>query len=309
MSSLNASPFGAIRGPIVDPKTGKISPDFFREIRIWKTKLDNLANLVGEIRAEVNINGRTEGVGTTTQNLDVLGQAAPGMVVTRSVNPGILSHGLIQGQGRNGDSVTFASAFDTVPIVNVYPTNTLLFNVADVASNQYARYEALEVTKTGFVIKAALLVDDFTVTARSVVPSGVVAIKNLAAEAYDDQYVFQYDVTVAATGSRGLSLVTLGFWERANGGTFTLRATATWSNSDVSNPSVLTNKTKAITIDGAGNNHEFTITVESQIGNGGTLDSFDSLSWNEPDSGVTERDATPDASDYVTWTAVEGSSE
>ena len=123
MSPVNPSPFGAIRGPIVDPKTGNISPDFFREIRIWKTKLDNLANLVGEIRSEAIINGRTEGVGTTVRNLDPLGQAAPGFVVTRDGNPGILSQGMQTGFGRNGDVITFADPFDTVPIVQVYPAH------------------------------------------------------------------------------------------------------------------------------------------------------------------------------------------
>ena len=84
-----------------------------------------------------------------------------------------------------------------------------------------------------------------------------------------------------------------------------MRGTATFLNS-LSSPLVLTNLKKAITIDGAGNNHEFRITVEAQTENGGSLDSFDSLSWNEPGGAVTERDATPDTSHYVLWTAVEG---
>ena len=270
--------FGAIRGPIVD-KDGNPTWAFLKKMQEYEVKLSNA--------------------------LDGLGQAAPGLVVTRSGNPGILSQGLLTGFGRNGDVVTFADPFDTVPVVRVFAANSLMFSAADSANDQLARYEALEITKTGFTIKAAIIVDNFATTLRVVLPSGGVAIKNLAAEAYDDQYTFQYDVTVNAAIRR--SIITLGFNEAVSGGAFTLRGTATWTN-NTSSPVVLTNKTKAITIDGAGLSHEFKITEESQEENGGSLNSFDSISWNSPDSSVTERDATPDTSHYVLWTAVEGAS-
>lgn len=306
----NPKPLAWARVPIVNPKSGMMTRDFLRYLQTLELKTGPTLNDNGEIETTAPVSGRTEGLGDTVGNLDSLGQAGEGFVVTRTGAPGILSQGMIEGVARNGDVVVFSTPFDTVPTVKIYPANSKVFFTGDSGSDQIARYEAIDVTKTGFTVKAAILVDTFTGVARSVVPVGVVATKDLAAEAYNDLYTFQYDVTVAVAEEPGkYSSITLGFEERASGGTFTLRDTARWVNASVSTPATFLNQLKSITIDGAVLNHEFRMTVESQFRNGGTLDSFDLLSWNESSSGVTERDATPDASHYVQWTAVEGRNE
>ena len=303
--------------PFVDPKTGVWTQEGARFMQDLIERIDPTLKATGEFLADGVIENRTEGIETTVGNLDSLGQANEGFVVTRANEPGILVQGMLTGTARDGDVITFASPFDNVPTVRLYPANSLSFSVADVASDQLLRLEALDVTPTGFTAKAVILVDDFTVTPHSVNATGTapnqIATKDQAAEAYDDQYTFQYDVTVDVAeelppppeGQLAFSSITLGFYERASGGTFVLRATQTHTNV-TSSVLVLLNQTKAINVDGAGLNHEFRISIESTVRNGGTLDSFDTLSWSENDSGLTERDATPDASNYVLWTATEG---
>lgn len=298
-----------VRSPLVDPKTGILTPEGSRFFQDFLEKMDPTLKATGEFLADAPIEDRTEGIGTTTQNLDALGQANEGFVVTRNNEPGKIVQGMLTGNARDGDVITFPSAFDTVPVVRIYPANSLGFSTADSGTDQLLRYEALDVTVNGFTVKAVILVDDFTTTARSVVPTGVapdqIATKDQATEAYDDQYTFQYDVTVNALVDRGFAGITLGFYERVSGGVFALRGTKTHINS-TSSPVTSLNQTRAITIDGAGLNHEFRISEDSEFDGGGSLDNFDSLSWSENDSGLTERNATPDASNYVLWTATEG---
>ena len=300
-----------VHSPLTDPKTGILTPQGARFFQDLLERIDPTIQSPGQIIATAPIENRTEGIGTTTQNLDVAGQANEGFVVTRSNQPGILAQGTLTGTARNGDVITFANIFDNVPTVRLYPANSLVFSTADSGTDQLLRLEALNVTTTGFTAKAVVLVDDFTTTAQSVNATGTAptqtATKNLAAEAYDDQYTFQYDVTVNGVDDPDelFSSITLGFWDRVAAGTWVLRATQTHINDSGSAITIL-NTTKAITVDGAGLNHEFRITEESTFRNGGSLDSFDTLSWAEASGALTERDATPDVSNYVLWTAKEG---
>lgn len=303
-----------VRSPLVDPKTGILTDVGARFFQDWMEKTDPTLKATGEFLADAPVEDRTEGIGTTVQNLDSKGQADDGFVVTRANEPGILVQGKLTGTARHDDVITFANIFDTVPTVRITAANSLSFATADSANDQLLRLEGLNVTTTGFKVKAVILVDDFSTTARSVNATGVApdqtATKNLAAEAYDDQYTFQYDVTVNAAEEKFpgvflFSSITLGFWERASGGTFVLRASQNHTNESDS-ALILLNQTKSINVDGAALNHEFLITVESTVRNGGSLDSFDTLSWAEASGGLTERDATPDASNYIFWTATEG---
>ena len=298
----NPRPLAWSRAPIVDAKTGMATPDFLRYLETLELKTAPTLNDRGEIQSGAVVDGVSQGEFTRT----------------RDSVPAIFPSGLLSGQARNGDVVTFNSAYQTVPTVVIFPVNSLVFAAADSANDQLARYEAVDVTKTGFTVKAVILVDNFTTTGRSVVPTGVapdqIAIKDLAAEAYNDQYTFQYDVTVNRLGpGRGgnpTSAITLNFEERpTGGGAWTIRDTANWFNTSPTDDAVFSDVTKAITVDGAVLDHEFRITVASEEGAGGSLDSFDLLSWSTNDSGLTERDATPDASHYVGWMAVEGKNE
>jgi len=68
--------FGSSRAPLVDDK-GNPSRDFLKKLQEWDQKLGTLTNVVsriGQISANVVIQGRTEGIGTTVQNVNADGQ-------------------------------------------------------------------------------------------------------------------------------------------------------------------------------------------------------------------------------------------
>lgn len=62
--------FPALRGPLVDPKTGLPSREFIKKLQEWEAKLFQTISLVGEIAAATKIAGRTEGIGTTVGKID-----------------------------------------------------------------------------------------------------------------------------------------------------------------------------------------------------------------------------------------------
>lgn len=76
--------FGALRGPLVD-KDGNPSRDFLKKLQEYETKLANTITLVGKIASGAVIQGRTEGIGTTVQNVDSSGVVlAPGVDFVRA---------------------------------------------------------------------------------------------------------------------------------------------------------------------------------------------------------------------------------
>lgn len=79
-----ASTFGALRTPIMDPKTGAMSWEWVKWFQDAQQKLQNglnqLGQLIGEINAATIIEGRTEGIGTTVGHIDDTGAALGPMV-------------------------------------------------------------------------------------------------------------------------------------------------------------------------------------------------------------------------------------
>lgn len=76
--SKSTSAFSAIsRAPVVG-KDGTLTPDALRLFSNWDTRLTNGLNLLGEfignLSADVKIGNRTEGIGTTVQNINSTGQ-------------------------------------------------------------------------------------------------------------------------------------------------------------------------------------------------------------------------------------------
>lgn len=65
--------FGTGRGQFVDPKSGMLSPDAQRLHAIWEKKLEDALTIVGELKAALRIQGRTEGIGTTVGKLTNIG--------------------------------------------------------------------------------------------------------------------------------------------------------------------------------------------------------------------------------------------
>lgn len=70
---MPTSSFGAIRVPIVDDK-GMPQRDFLKKLQEYEAKLQSTITLVGQIAKNAVIQGRTEGIGTTVQNMTATGQ-------------------------------------------------------------------------------------------------------------------------------------------------------------------------------------------------------------------------------------------
>jgi hypothetical protein len=72
-----ASTFVAARVPIVETDTGMATWNFLKILQDWDTKLRNGLNAIGQITQSIPaatvVQGRTEGIGTTIQNLDATG--------------------------------------------------------------------------------------------------------------------------------------------------------------------------------------------------------------------------------------------
>jgi len=230
--------------------------------------------------------------------------------VERDADLAEIVRGMVTGQVRDGDVVTFLNAFEKVPTVRLVAANTLVYIAADTATDQKIRFEAIGITRNGFTAKVVIIKKNFTTTLKSVVPAGAapnqLATKNTIPEAYDDKYIFTFDVTVNPAQFGDPSFIDLEFWERPSAGAWSLRGTRTYSNTDEFAPNIFNNETFPITFDGAGLNHEFKIVEVAQEGPGGSLDNFGKLEWFEASSAVTETSATPDASDYALYRAQEG---
>ncbi|KKL26895.1 hypothetical protein LCGC14_2390690, partial [marine sediment metagenome] len=69
----NPTTFAVTRTPIADPKTGMATWTFIKKLQEYETKLTNAITLLGEIAAAANIEGRTEGIGTTVTKLNSSG--------------------------------------------------------------------------------------------------------------------------------------------------------------------------------------------------------------------------------------------
>lgn len=66
-------PLNSLNGPVVDSE-GKPTPYFLRLLRDLATRADKTTTDLGQIHAEVPVVGRTDGIGTTVQNLNQQGQ-------------------------------------------------------------------------------------------------------------------------------------------------------------------------------------------------------------------------------------------
>ena len=71
-----ASTFGQVRTPIAD-KDGMVSWEWIKKFQEWEVKLNNAVTLLGEFASGANIQGRTEGIGTTVAQIDSGGIVLP----------------------------------------------------------------------------------------------------------------------------------------------------------------------------------------------------------------------------------------
>lgn len=70
--SKPASTLAVIRAPIVN-SDGTASRDFTKKLQEWESKLSYTINQLGQITPNTQVQGRTDGIGTTLQNIDSTG--------------------------------------------------------------------------------------------------------------------------------------------------------------------------------------------------------------------------------------------
>ncbi len=230
-------------------------------------------------------------------------------------------------QGRDGDSVTFALAFEHPPGMWFVPQVGLSYRSADTGADQVLDMAAENLTVTGFDLRAKIIsgatasaiVDGFSSAQNTGAPEngtvsltaeGDVAYSNLEdANTTSTTYEVFYDID--ATGMGGSNLVTVEIWTNnsATSTTWTLRASRTYDN--ISN---LTDEKLSFTV-ALGVNYDLRLRITYFSAPGGSTATVTALGENStPEEGVqynkvtggTALSMTPNTGDRVQWTAQEG---
>ena len=140
-------------------------------------------------------------------------------------------------------------------------------------------------------------------------PSGVDQSinKGQSAEAWDDKYTFQLDVTVTNSYEPELGgylpgQVQVGFYTNDGVGGWILRATETYYGSTLTATKTYTNVKKTLTVDGLGLDDDFGISILVDWFGGSTIN-FDQVDY-ETASAPADETATPSGSSPVSYTVV-----
>jgi len=229
-----------------------------------------------------------------------LGPIAPQSIIVevkRTADPAPLARGIQAGTAQDGDSITFDEPFDEVPQV-FFTHRGISYKSSGLTGDQRLNIEAVGLSPTGFTLRARISELIGSLTGRTASFSGDTATKSETAEAWDDIYTFQYDVTLGASSN-----IHLSFWTRPSGGSWTQRATRHHFTGP-SGGKTVTNAQVPVTVDGLGANAEFKITIESETGTASLT--RDPVSWDEA-TAPTDSDATSGTDTVVGWIAIEGS--
>lgn len=255
------------------------------------------------------------------------GQVKPNEIVPGTLPPGMgiddgggegrpLAYGLEWGYASDGVGVTFNSAWSEPPNVVFLPGG--ITNSATLGANQYIVAEAVNISTTGFTPKIRLRDPVGTPTSNSDGPGTAgtgnepdfVIHKSQSAEAWDDRYTFQFDVTV--TNGDGFfepgigpqfepGRVTITLWVAKSSGVWT-QVGSTYVNGSTSTATTpRTNITHTVSVDGLGQHseQEFGISLGNTL-YGGTINNFDSVDY-ETASAPTDVSATPSGVSDVPW--------
>lgn len=223
--------------------------------------------------------------------------------------------GLSRGEARDGDYVTFDPPFNTPPSVRVLPGG---LTKSGSLSGDYGQYfKAKNVTGAGFEVVAKLRETASGVTARtdsSPVSNGsndYVMHKSQSAQAYDDQYKFQFDVTVTNTpttepgaptdyipGNLVIAVYT------NDGAGWVERGQYSYSGSSTSASTTLNNRQVTVTVDGLTNHGGYEFRVK-KISGSGTLNNFDKVTYSTA-TAPGEVSATPTGVSDLTYEVLGG---
>jgi len=199
----------------------------------------------------------------------------------------IMSIGNSQRTARDGDAVTFNTTWDSndLPEVEFYNGGLTFDSGGTLTGDQVQQFKALNISATGFTAELLLSGTAGAVTLHTDGPGTETSTdvwelhKSQVAEAWDDQYTFQIDVTLGSAfrprqGQFVSKNTTFGFYTNDGGG-YVQRGTLTLASDGGTSSNTALNQTKTVTVDGLGQiaGFEFRVLIES----GNTASSIDNL--------------------------------
>ena len=211
------------------------------------------------------------------------------------------SHGVGIDYADDGDAHTFPEQWGEVPIVQPLAAGGLTFKNSGLTGDQTLNLIALLKTVSGFTMLAEICETAGAPTARQdtiesvpSVPSGEDRSINkiLAAEAWDDKYILQFDVTVANQFIEPIQTwipgtISIGLYANDGGG-WVLYDTAVISGSPATSSTTVKNNNRAtITVDGLGAGHDWAVSKDGDLFGGSTLDNFDLVDYEEASAGTS----------------------
>lgn len=194
-----------------------------------------------------------------------------------------IPNGLMRGYASDGDSFTFVPPFDVAPTI-VFFSGGLVYDgtsgrTLSGANSWMQNFQAITLTNTGFSAYLKLEETAGTPTDRTITGDTPVAgydwegNKDLATEAWDNNYTFTYDITVysgsyeSELGAYLTASATVGFY--ANNGGGWVEIDTTYHTSGGANPSsAYTDQTYVVNVSGMGLNTDFAMDI---IAYNGTL--------------------------------------
>lgn len=198
-----------------------------------------------------------------------------------------VSRGVKKGSAVNTNAIVFGSpAFPSTPHV-LFGVGGLTYYAPWSATSHGPVCEALNLSASGFTMRAVLRQAVGTLTGRSASFSGDTATKGFATEAWNDTYRFAFSVTVGAgvpdpfdvTAPRSPSSVTLYFYSNDGSTGDVQRSSRVFSN-DTAGGVTFSSQVEDIVVDAMGNGDTFRIVIADTEGNGGSV-TRTSVTWDE----------------------------
>lgn len=262
------------------------------------------------VRVEAFVGARwvdVEGTAFVDDTIDNAGQLADDVTAGDGATYRPVARGPERGSARDGDVVTFDPAWDSVPNVSFGAGGLAYDNT--LSANQTTDYEALNLSGSGFTayLKIKELTGSTTLRTDSTVstpssPSGLdhSINKGQSAEAHDQKYKFQFDVTIDNINTGEPGLVRVGIYTNDGSG-WVQRTTKNYAGDIGELQTVRSNQTITVTVSGLGLNDDFGINIES---GDGSLN-FDNVTYETAAAPVTHS-ATPAGASAVQYLVIGG---
>ena len=197
--------------------------------------------------------------------------------------------GLESGSARDGDVITFANAYSSIPSVQWLPSG-LTTASSTLTGDVAVAYDAVDLTTTGFT--ASVLLKELAGTPASHTDTGAVVgatydyelekATTTPANAWDDRYTFTFNVTVQNTSTSEPGQCVVGIYVKTtSGGAWVKYGTKTIFGATGSITTTKTNQTLTVTVTGVTDftGVQFAVNIESSSPAGSVLTGLVSVAY------------------------------